>query len=228
MPNAAPPRARRAHARSGVENSGPATASVPALWVGLGDLVASMVERNPAEALTITNLADTQTGPTASVALKSLWDIPAAAAPTHSRFAVRTLDAGGRLSLPLVCDGVAELPAQRTQEVLTVYLPGSPSERRRSTGATVSLRGGRLTLGKALREQLGIADRADVLVLHDETASTLTLTAASRLDQSVADTLAGLSGRPQPTSDAEHTATASTHLRLVHDAPTANTEKDRT
>lgn len=150
---------------------------------------------------------------------------------------MRTLDAGGRLSLPVVCDGAAELPARRTQTVLTVHLPGSASKPTERATASVGLRGGQLTLGKALRALLGIADRADVLVLHDPEALAITLTAASRLDTLVADTLTALANGTraafvdQPSRDElvpaedQPNDQVGGHLRLVSTrlSPTART-----
>lgn len=144
---------------------------------------------------------------------------------------MRTLDAGGRLSLPVLCDGVAQLASRRAHTVLTVYLPGSGGKPSGRGSASVGLGAGRLTLGKALRAQLGIADRADVLVLHDQAVNTLTLTAASRLDTLVADTLAALAnGAHHPLADEpvvdEHSPASDqeadkvgVHLRLVNTRP---------
>lgn len=180
MPNAAPPRTRPGRTRSSTALPDASTPSVPALWTGLGDLVATMTERSPADALTIATVAEGLTDAGGGVQLRSLWDAPVAAAGARARYLIRTLDAGGRLSLPLTFDGATTLHAEHLRNVLTVYLPqAKPRTASKRTGATVGLRGGRLTLAAALRAQLGIADRADILVLFDSDAATLTLTAAA-------------------------------------------------
>jgi hypothetical protein len=63
---------------------------------------------------------------------------------------------------------------------------------------------GRVTITVALRQAVGIAERGDVLALHDAEAGTVTMVAASRVDEFIAAALDGLR-RPAPHAGAADT-----------------------
>jgi hypothetical protein len=153
-------------------------------------------ERAPTDALTLaaaTSGAGHAEG-RAQVDLSGIWAQSADMAAARSTNVTRTLDAKGRLQLPVDADAATRLPAERDGALVTVYLPGS-TEQPRPNYATVPLpldARGRLTVTAGVRREAGIPDGADVLAVVDPDRRTVTLTAASRVDSGVAGLLDGL------------------------------------
>jgi hypothetical protein len=115
--------------------------------------------------------------------LSGIWALPADMAAAHGNSVTRTLDATGRMQLPIDADAAIKLPAQRNGALVTVFLPGSP-ERPRPNFATAALpldARGRLTVTAGVRREARLPDGADVLAVVDPDRRTVTLTAASRL-----------------------------------------------
>jgi hypothetical protein len=179
---------------------------VPSSWTGLSALLSGAGERAPTDALTLaavtsgTGRADGRP----QVDLSGIWAQPADMATARSTSMTRTLDAKGRLQLPVEADAATRLPAERDGALVTVYLPGS-TEQPRPNYATNALpldARGRLTVTAGVRREAGIPDGADILAVVDPSRRTVTLTAASRLDTGVASLLDGLR-RPAATASGE-------------------------
>ncbi|MCF6506581.1 hypothetical protein E9549_04035 [Blastococcus sp. MG754426] len=178
---------------------------MPASWAGVGPLLAAVGERAPADALRLATgtSGDAGTGP--AVDLSGMRVRPADPAAPRSNTLIRTLDAKGRLMLPLTLAAAAPAPAERDGAVLTVFLPGS-AERPRPGFVVAALpldARGRLTLTAAVRREAGIPDGADVLAVLDTDRGVITVTAASRLSAGIGDLLDGLR-RPAATASASH------------------------
>jgi hypothetical protein len=101
---------------------------VPSSWTGLGPLLGGAGERAPTDALTLAAVA-TGAGPAdgrAQVELSGIWAQSADMAAARSTTLMRTLDAKGRLQLPVDAGAATRLPAERDGALVSVYLPGSP------------------------------------------------------------------------------------------------------
>jgi hypothetical protein len=199
----------------------PTLAGVPSSWTCLGALLGSAGERAPADALTLAAVASGagHADGRPQVDLSGIWARSADMASARSTSVTRTLDAKGRLQLPVDADAATKLPAERDGALVTVYLPGS-TEQPRPNYATNALpldARGRLTVTAGVRREAGIPDGADVLAVLDPDRRTVTLTAASRLDAGVAGLLDGLR-RPAATF---HGDTARPENDAVIPQPTA-------
>ncbi|MGY1883957.1 hypothetical protein ACI799_01470 [Blastococcus sp. SYSU DS0753] len=176
---------------------------MPSSRTGLSALLRGAGERAPDDAL---NLAAVASGAGLAesrlqVDLFGIWAQSADMAAARSTTLMRSLDAKGRLQLPVDAGAATKLPAERDGAPVTVYLPGS-SERPRPNHATAALpldARGRLTMTAGVRRQAGIPDGADVLAVVDPDRRTVTLTAASRLSAGVTALLDGLR---RPAADA--------------------------
>ncbi|MBN1092805.1 hypothetical protein JKP75_09695 [Blastococcus sp. TML/M2B] len=171
---------------------------MPSSWTGLGALLRSAGERAPADALTLVAVAVAVGAGSADgrphVDLSGIWAQSVDMAAASSATLMRTLDAKGRLQLPVDVDAATRLPAERDGALVTVYLPGSPDQPRPNyaTNALPLDARGRLTVTAGVRREAGIADGADVLAVLDRDRRTVTLTAASRVDAGVTGLLDGL------------------------------------
>lgn len=113
---------------------------MPSSWTGVDALLGGAGERAPADALALAAVASgaSHADGRPQVDLSGIWAQSADMAAARSTTLMRTLDAGGRLQLPVDAGAATRLPAERDGALITVYLPGS-LEQPRPDFASVAL-----------------------------------------------------------------------------------------
>ena len=179
---------------------GTAPAGVPTSWTGAAALLARTGDVRPGSAppVNVSLLHATQ-ATTARVDLSGMWAAPAQPHEATSLLELRRLDDEQRLMLlPMTTTGTGQstgttaggavrLPAQREHAVLTVFLPGAtgaPSPGRCVAPLALAA-GGRLTLGQNVCAELGLSPGTIVAVVLDPQRRTLSICAASLLNDAV-------------------------------------------
>ena len=212
MSNAAPPPSRRPDGRrSGApaapppvvtptphrQSPTPSPAGVPSSWGGAAALLARTTAVRPGGAAPINAALLRATGPSSvQVDLSGMWAAPADPTAPANPLELRRLDDKHRLMLPITTSGPVRLAAQRDHAVLTVFLPdapGAPAPGRSVAPLALAARG-RLTLGQNVCAELGLSSGSSVVVVLDPDRRTLSICAASRMQDAV---LAGLDAARQ-------------------------------
>lgn len=237
MPNAVrPTRPHPARAGAAVGSSPAAadpastTGSLPSAWGAAGQLLldqrAALGNRSPINVALLESTAGA--GTTASADLSAIWTLPERPGRPAARIAIRRLDPKGRLMLPVTLSEKikVDVPAECDGPVLTLFLPGShtrPALARVVAPLPLDSRG-RLTVARATRTRTGWTGGTDILIAFNAQQNTVTLSAASVLEDSVLAALDAL--RPSTRSIAPPTqtpdATRSPEETNVHYLPTAN------
>lgn len=149
-----------------------------------------MLHSAPAPPINVALLESTTGADTTATAdLSAIWTLAEEPGRPAARITIRRLDPKGRLMLPLTLSKEIKVDvlAECDGPVLTLFLPGAegrPALQRVVAPLALDSRG-RLAVKQATRTRLGWTPGTDVLIAFDAEKQTITLTAASVLEDSV-------------------------------------------
>jgi DNA-binding transcriptional regulator/RsmH inhibitor MraZ len=205
----------------------PTTGSLPSAWGAAGQQLlleqsAALGTRSPINVALLESTTGADT--TASVDLSAIWTLAEERGRPAARIAIRRLDPKGRLMLPLTLSEEirVDVLAECDGPVLTLFLPGCdsrPALERVVAPLPLDSRG-RLTVKQATRNRVGWTSGTEVLIAFDLEKQTVTLTAASTLEDSVFAALDALRPSARATQ-ADVANTETTDDENVHYLPTA-------